>query len=65
MFNATPEEQAECARDIVRWVEEGRLRPIVGRTFALDEAVEAEKFLEANTVGGAGTLTGKVVINVD
>jgi NADPH2:quinone reductase len=65
MFNATPEEQAECARDIVRWVEEGRLRPIVGRTFPIDDAVEAEKFLEANTVGGAGTLTGKVVITVD
>jgi NADPH2:quinone reductase len=65
MFNATPQEQEECARDMVRWVEEGRLRPMVGRTFPLDAAVEAEKFLEANTVGGAGTLSGKVVINVD
>jgi NADPH2:quinone reductase len=65
MFNATPDEQEECARDIVRWAEEGRLKPLVGKTFPLDAAVEAEKFLEANTVGGAGTLTGKVVIQVD
>ena len=64
MFNATPEEQEACARDIVRWVEQGQLKPIVGQTFSLDAAVEAEKFLEANTVGGAGTLTGKVVITV-
>lgn len=65
MFNATPVEQEACARDIVRWVEEGRLKPIVGRMFPLDAAVEAERFLEANTLGGAGSLTGKVVIQVD
>ena len=65
MFNATPEEQQPCARDIIRWIEEGQLKPTVGRTFPLDAAVEAEKFLEANTVGGAGTLTGKVVITID
>jgi NADPH:quinone reductase len=65
MFNATPDEQQASARDIVRWVEEGQLKPIIGRNFSLDAAVEAEKFLEANTLGGAGTLTGKVVINVD
>ncbi len=65
MFNATPEEQQPCARDIIKWIEEGQLKATVGRTFPLDAAVEAEKFLEANTVGGAGTLTGKVVIAID
>jgi NADPH2:quinone reductase len=64
MFNATAEEQQAAARDIVRWVEEGLLKPIVGRTFPLAAAVEAEKFLEANTLGGAGTLSGKVVITI-
>jgi NADPH2:quinone reductase len=64
MFNAAPEEQHAAARDMVRWVEEGQLRPIVGRTFPLAAAVEAERFLEANTLGGAGSLTGKVVISV-
>jgi NADPH:quinone reductase len=65
MFNATPEEQEHCARDIIRWVDEGILKPTVGRTFPLTAAVDAEKFLEANTVGGAGTLAGKVVITLD
>jgi NADPH2:quinone reductase len=65
MFNASPEEQETCARDIIRWVEEGVLRPNVGRSFPLAAAVEAEKFLEANTIHGAGTLSGKVVITLD
>jgi len=65
MFNAMPEEQQPCARDIIKWIEEGLLKPTVGRTFPLEAAIEAEKFLEANTVGGAGTLTGKVVITID
>ena len=65
MFNATPDEQQICAHDILRWIEEGQLKPLVGRTFPLAAAAQAEKFLEANTVGGAGSLSGKVVINVD
>jgi NADPH:quinone reductase-like Zn-dependent oxidoreductase len=65
MFNATPDELQVCARDIIRCIEEGLLKPLVGRTFPLAAAVEAVKFLEANTVGGAGSLSGKVVINLD
>ncbi|MFO0891067.1 MAG: NADPH:quinone reductase [Isosphaeraceae bacterium] len=65
MFNATPAEQEVSASDIIRWVEEGQLKPLVGRSFPLDAAVEAEKFLEANTLGGAGSLTGKVVLTVE
>jgi NADPH2:quinone reductase len=64
MFNATPAEQEACAADMIRWVEEGLLKPLVGRTFPLESVVEAEKFLEANTVGGAGSLTGKVVLTI-
>ena len=65
MFNATPEEQERCAADIIRWIEEGVLKPVVGRAFPLAAAVEAERFLEENTLKGAGSSTGKVVINVD
>lgn len=65
MFNASPEQQRKCADDIIRWVEAGKLRAIIGRTFPLAEASQAEKFLEDNTLGGAGTLTGKVVITID
>jgi NADPH2:quinone reductase len=64
MFNATPDEQCRCAEDISRWAVEGKLRPLVGRVFPLAEAAEAERFLEANTIGGAGTLSGKVVIDI-
>ena len=65
MFNASAAEQEPAARDIVRWIEEGQLKPTVGRSFPLEAAMEAEKFLEANALGGAGTLSGKVVITLD
>jgi NADPH2:quinone reductase len=64
MFNMTPEEQSVCAADMVRWVEAGALRALVGRVFPLAEAAQAQQFLEANTLGGAGSLKGKVVIQV-
>jgi NADPH2:quinone reductase len=65
MFNATPEQQRRCAADMIQWIEEGQLKPIVGRSFPLAAAVEAQRFLEENTVKGAGTLTGKVVIAIE
>ncbi|HEX8201309.1 MAG TPA: NADPH:quinone reductase [Isosphaeraceae bacterium] len=65
MFNATPDEQRQCAYDINSWVENGKLRPIVGRTFPLADAEQAQQFLEQNTLGGAGSLVGKVVITMD
>lgn len=64
MFNASPEDQRHAAEGINRWVEAGKLKPIVGRVFPLAEAVEAEKFLDSNTIQGAGSLSGKVVIAV-
>ncbi len=65
MFNATPDQQRRCSEDIIRWIEEGQLKPLVGRTFPLSAAAEAERFLEENSVKGAGTLSGKVVITVE
>ncbi len=64
MFNAHPDEQARAAEDINRWAASGKLKPVVGRVFPLDQAAEAERFLEQNTTHGAGTLSGKVVIAV-
>jgi NADPH2:quinone reductase len=64
MFNASPAEQRWCAEDINRWVEAGKLKPIIGRTFPLAEAAEAERFLAQNTIEKAGTLVGKVVIQI-
>jgi NADPH:quinone reductase len=64
MFNATPEQQRRCADDMIRWIEDGRLKAIIGRSFPLSAAVEAHRFLEQNTVQGAGSLSGKVVLSV-
>ncbi|WP_435009773.1 NADPH:quinone reductase [Tundrisphaera lichenicola] len=64
MFNASPNDQRQCAQDINQWVEAGKLKTPIGRTFPLDDAAEAQRFLEANSVHGAGTLTGKVVIEI-
>ncbi len=65
MFNASPAEQDRCAADINKWVTEGKLRPLVGRTFPLADAAQAERFLEDNSLHGAGSLTGKVVLTVE
>jgi NADPH2:quinone reductase len=65
VFNASPEEQARSAKEINGWLEAGTLRPQVGRTFPLTDAAQAERFLEENTLHGAGTLAGKVVITID
>lgn len=62
MFNAPADEQRRCAADIYRWLAEGKLRPEVGRVFPLAEAAAAHRFLEENTLHGAGTLRGKVLI---
>ncbi len=62
MFNATAVEQRRCAEDINRWLAEGKLHPILGRTFRLAQAAEAHRLLEENTLHKAGTLAGKVVL---
>ncbi|MGC4007167.1 MAG: NADPH:quinone reductase [Pirellulales bacterium] len=62
MYKATPAEQAAAAADINRWATEGRLKPLIGRTFPLDEAAAAHALQEANTVGKAGTLSGKILV---
>ena len=64
MFNATPAEQQRCAEDINRWLSEGKLHPLIGRTFPLTEAAAAHRLLEENTLGKAGTLMGKVVVTM-
>lgn len=65
MFNATPAEQRRCADDMIRWIGQGRLKPLVGRTFPLDQAADAHRFLEASTLGNASQVTGKVVLTID
>jgi NADPH2:quinone reductase len=62
MFNATADEQRVCADDINRWLAQKKLRPIIGKSFALAETAAAHRFLEENTLRNAGTLIGKVIV---
>lgn len=64
MFNATPAEQRHCSEDINRWLASGKLKAVIGKTYPLAQTADAHRFLEANTMQGAGTLVGKVVIHV-
>ncbi len=62
MFNAGVAEQRRCADDINAWLAAGKLRPQIGRTFPLGETAAAHALLEENTLRGAGTLAGKVIV---
>jgi len=64
MFNATPDEQRAAAVDINRWMAEGKLRANVGKVLPLAQAAEAHRLQEANTLQQAGTLCGKIVVQV-
>jgi NADPH2:quinone reductase len=62
MFNASPTEQQSCAEDINRWLAQGKLRANIDRILPLAETAAAHRLQEANTIGKAGTLTGKIVV---
>jgi NADPH2:quinone reductase len=62
MFNALPDEQRKCAAEINRWLAKGRLRPRIDRVMPLADAAAAHRLQEENTVGKAGTLSGKIVL---
>jgi NADPH:quinone reductase len=62
MFNGTPEEQKDAGRHLGQLYESGDWKPQVGRTFPLAEAGVAHRFQEENTLQGAGTLEGKIVL---
>ena len=64
MFNSPPERQRHAAQEVGKWLAEGKLKVTVGATFPLEKAAEAHAFLEENTLGMAGKLTGKVVVKV-
>jgi NADPH2:quinone reductase len=64
MFNYPPEEQRRCADDINRWLVEGKLKPNIGKRMKLSDAAAAHQLQEDNTLKGAGTLAGKIVLSV-
>jgi NADPH2:quinone reductase len=62
MFNATPDEQRAAADDINRWLAAGKIMPRIDRIMSLDQAATAHRLQEENTVGKAGTLSGKILV---
>jgi NADPH2:quinone reductase len=62
MFNWPADDQRKCADDINRWLAEGKLKPNIVRRMKLSEAAAAHQLQEDNTLKGAGTLAGKIVL---
>ena len=62
MFNAPADEQRVSSEAINRWMSGGRLRAKIGRVMPLSEAAAAHRLQEDNTLRGAGTLSGKIVL---
>src|SRR5262249_20989998 len=64
MFNSGDEEQAAAARDIGRWMAEGKLKARIDRVMPLSQAAEAHRLQEQSTVQKSGTLAGKIILKV-
>lgn len=64
MFNALPEEQANCASMIETLARSGRWKPQIGHTLPLGEAVAGHRLQEENTLQNQGTLSGKIVLTI-
>ena len=62
MFMESPERQAQAAEAINQWMAAGELSVLIDRRFPLAEATAAHRLQEENTLGKAGTLTGKIVL---
>jgi NADPH:quinone reductase len=62
MFNMPADEQRKCADDMNRWLSEGKLKPNIARRMKLSETAAAHQLQEENTLKGAGTLAGKIVL---
>ena len=65
MFNASAEEQRNCAVDISKWLAKGQLKPLIGLELPLEQAAEAHRVQEANSMHKAGTLSGKIVVTIN
>jgi NADPH2:quinone reductase len=64
MFNCSPEQQRQAALGINQFLENKKIRSPIGKIFSLREAAQAHQLQEENTVGGVGTLTGKILIKI-
>lgn len=63
MFNASPEEQRVAAEGLNGLLAAGKWKPSIGVRMHFSEAARAHELQEANTLHGAGTLSGKIVLH--
>ncbi len=64
MFNYSAAEQRQCGEDLNRWLAEGKLQANIDRVLPLTEAAAAHQLQEENTIHGAGTLAGKIILKL-
>ncbi|QDU79242.1 Quinone oxidoreductase 1 [Polystyrenella longa] len=64
MFNASPEEQRDSAKELNDWFTAGKWAPQVGETFPLEKAAQAHQLQEQNTLQGKGSLSGKIIVTI-
>ena len=62
MFNYSAEEQRQSGDAINRWLVDGNLKANIDRVLPLSEAAAAHQLQEENTIHGAGTLAGKIIL---
>ncbi len=57
-FTQDPQQLKRAKDDIYGWLEGAQLKPLIAKTFSLDEIVEAHRYLESNTQ------FGKIIVTV-
>jgi NADPH2:quinone reductase len=64
MFKASAKAQRQAAEDINHWMQTGRLRAQIDRIMDLEQAAEAHRLQESNTIQKSGVLHGKLVLRI-
>lgn len=64
MFNASADEQRDCAERMNSMWSAGKWKPVIGQTFSLDNVASAHQLQEDNTLGKAHTVTGKILVEI-
>lgn len=62
MFNASADEQRQAAEQLNQWLVSRQWQPRISRVMPLSETAAAHQLQEDNTLHGAGSLAGKIVL---